>query len=268
MTAPITLANVHRATATLPPRILIHGAEGVGKTWLGARFPDPIYLQTEEGTPGGLTLSTFGLLTSYEDVRGAIAALANEPHDYKTLVVDTLDPLEKSMWAEACAANGWASIEAPGYGRGYVVVDRWWLDFLNGIEFLRRERGMIIVLSAHSAPEVINDPRVPAYTSYQLRLHKRARGLIQDAMDVIGFLAAEVVVASEDQGFNKKRHRADGGSARWLHFENRPAFLAKSRFELPPKLLCPKDFDVGKQLLPHLPPFAACEQQTEEPTHG
>jgi hypothetical protein len=185
-----------------------------------------------------------------------------------TCSLDSLDPLEKFMWADACAANGWASIETPGYGKGYVVVDRWWIDFLAGVEFLRRERGMVIVLLAHSAAETINDPRVPAYTSYQLRLHKRARGLIQDQMDVIAFLATEVVVATEDQGFNKKRHRADGGSARWLHFENRPAFLAKSRFDLPPKLLCPKDFDVGEQLLPRLPPFAMCEQTAEEANHG
>ena len=41
------------------------------------------------------------------------------------------------------------------------------------------------------------------YTSYQLRLHKRARGLIEDAADLIGFLATDVVIKTEQSGFGK-----------------------------------------------------------------
>jgi hypothetical protein len=113
---------------------------------------------------------------------------------------------------------------------------------------------MIIVLLAHSAIETVNDPRAPSYSSYQLRLHKRARGLIQDEVDVIAFLSTEVVISIEETSFNKKRHRADSGSARWLHFEGRPAYVAKSRYELPAKLPCTKDFDVITKLMPFFPP--------------
>jgi hypothetical protein len=75
-------------------------------------------------------------------------------------------------------------------------------------------------------------------------------------MDLIAFLATDLNVVSEDAGFNKKRNRADGGAARWLHFESRPAFLAKSRFELPAKMLCRKDFDVSSALAPIFPQVA------------
>jgi len=167
--------------------------------------------------------------------------------------VDSLDKLEGLIWSAVCESNGWPSIEAPGYGKGYVVADRWWRDFLAALDWLRRERGMAIVLLAHSAIETVTDPRAPAYSSYQLRLHKRARGLVQDEMDAIAFMASDVVVQTEDAGFNRKRHRADGGSSRWLHFEGRPAFLAKSRFELPAKLPCPKDFDVSVKLAAMFP---------------
>jgi hypothetical protein len=47
----ISLANVHESAATWPPRVLVHGQEGVGKTSLAAKFPKPIFLQTEDGTP-------------------------------------------------------------------------------------------------------------------------------------------------------------------------------------------------------------------------
>ena len=84
---------------------------------------------------------------------------------------------------------------------------------------------------------------------------------------VIGFLACDVAVVSEDAGFNKKRNRAEGGAARWLHFEGRPAFVAKSRFELPPKLLCPKDFDVGTSLASIFPKVAPGAKVRSTPKH-
>jgi hypothetical protein len=174
------ISDIHEAAATLPPRVLIHGQEGVGKTTLAAKFPKPVFLQTEDGAPAGLKVATFGLLSNYTDVRDALAALGNEPHDFGTVVLDSADKLEGLIWADVCATNNWPSIEAPGYGKGYIVADRWWRDFLAALDWLRRERGLTIVLLAHSAVETINDPRAPTYTSYQLRLHKRARGLVQD----------------------------------------------------------------------------------------
>ena len=117
---------------------------------------------------------------------------------------------------------------------------------------------MTVVLLAHSAIETVNDPRAPSYSSYQLRLHKRARALVQDWADAIGFLATDFITKSEDLGFNKKRVRADGGSQRYLHFETHPAFVAKSRYGLPAKLPVPLDFDFAK-LTPFLPSTAPGE---------
>jgi hypothetical protein len=49
----MNLADIRKFTAQLPPRILIHGAEGVGKTTIASKFPAPIFLQTEDGCPSG-----------------------------------------------------------------------------------------------------------------------------------------------------------------------------------------------------------------------
>jgi hypothetical protein len=253
----MNLSDIHTATATLPPRILIHGCEGVGKTTLAAKFPAPIFLQTEDGATGQIEIKTFGRLDTFKAARDALSALATETHEYRTIVIDSLDALEAIIWRDVCASQGWSSIETPGYGKGYVVVDSWWLDILNGLDFLRRERGMMALLLAHSAIERIDDPRTASYTSYQLRLHKRARGLVQDQMDAIGFLAPDLNIQSEDAGFGRKRNRADGGSARWLHWEARPSFVAKNRYGLPTKMIVPLNFDFGATLAPHLPPAAA-----------
>ena len=210
-------------------------------------------MQTEDGYPSGLEINSFGLIDNFTDLRLAIAALASDQHQYQTVVIDSLDATEGLIWHDVCRSQGWSSIESPGYGKGYVIVDPWWNDILKGFEFLRRRLGMNVVLLAHSAIETINDPRAASYTSYQLRLHKRARGLVQDWCDAIGFLAPDLHVQSEEVGFGKKRNRADGGSQRWLHFEARPSFVAKNRYGLPAKMPVPKDFSYGA-LAPYLPP--------------
>jgi hypothetical protein len=156
------------------------------------------------------------------------------------------------VWTATCAARGWNSIESVAYGKGYVEADKQWQDLLAGFDWLRRTRGMIVVLLAHSAVETVNDPRAPSYTSYQLRIHKRARGIVQDWADAIGFLSTDLVVQTDDQGF-RKRNRADGGLTRYLHWEGKPAFTAKSRYGLPAKMPVPRNFDFHKQLAPFFP---------------
>ena len=90
----ISLANIHKATATLPPRIVIHGKEGVGKTTFAAKAPNAVFLQCEDGCPAGLEIETFGTLASYDNVVNAISALGREKHDYRTVVLDSIDAIE------------------------------------------------------------------------------------------------------------------------------------------------------------------------------
>ena len=54
----LSLSSLVRAKSDKPPRIVIYGVPGIGKTSLAAEFPDPIFIQTEEGT-GNLELTSF-----------------------------------------------------------------------------------------------------------------------------------------------------------------------------------------------------------------
>ena len=71
--------KIIRTTATLPPIIVIHGQPGIGKTTLAQNFPNPIFVQTEDGCPAGLEIETFGLRETFTGVVEALMISARRP---------------------------------------------------------------------------------------------------------------------------------------------------------------------------------------------
>jgi Cdc6-like AAA superfamily ATPase len=190
----INIASLRRIKATEPPRVLIYGPPGLGKTTLPSEWPDPVFLQAEDGTPSGLELASFGKLRSYDEIIDGVEALYEEKHDRQTVVLDSLDRVEPMVWAKLCTVRGWETIEAPGYGKGYAEADYYWRALIDGLNALRYERGMSVGYIAHSTVVTVDDPMTQSYSRFDIRLHKRAIGIFQDEVDAILFLNQDVVI--------------------------------------------------------------------------
>ena len=89
----ISLASLRKKSVLQPPRILIHGVAGVGKSTFAADADRPVFVMTEDGL-GKLQVPHFPLATSYAEVAEALDALLGEDHGYGTVVVDSVDWLE------------------------------------------------------------------------------------------------------------------------------------------------------------------------------
>lgn len=240
----ITLASLRQREKPKPPIIVLYGPGGVGKTTMAAGAPGAVLMAVEDGI-GRLDIPHWPI-ASYGDAMAGIAALYSDEHDLKTLVIDSIDWLEPMIWAEACRQEGWASIEQPGYGKGYVKAAEVWRSFIDGIRALRDERGMTIVLIAHQAIKRFEDPTSDPYDRYVLKLHDKASALIVEAADIVGFLSYRVSIKTVDTGFNQKATRGVGGGLRVLYLEERPGFIAKSRFTAPASIDIPNSSDPTK----------------------
>jgi len=243
----ITLAQLTRAASPKPPRILIHGVAGVGKTTFAAEANSPVFIQTEDGL-GTLSATHFPLARTYEEVIEALGSLYTEDHDFKTVVIDSVDWLEPLVWAKACRDNGWNSIEDAGYGKGYVACLSLWRQYVDGLNALRDDRGMAVVQIAHTDIKRFDSPEHDPYDRYVIKLHTRAAALLQEHSDVVLFANYRISTVKADVGFNKKVSRAVGSGERVIHTVERPAFLAKNRYDLPDTL--PLEWSAFAQAMP------------------
>lgn len=230
------LSSIRKTRRNEPERILIHGLHKVGKTTFAAHAPGCIFLPTEDGQDS-VDAESFPLFTSWQDLMSAITTLYMEPHEYKAAVIDSLD------WAEALAQKKVAEdhnadgIEGIGYGKGYSYVGDLFREMLDGLNALRLERGMRIVLLAHTEIKTFNDPLADSYDRYQIKLHKIVNKICQEWCDVIAF-AQEVATTTieKGEGFKKDRTRVIDLGRRVLRLERSAAYDAGNRYGLPAEL--------------------------------
>ncbi len=215
-----------------PPRIVVYGPPGVGKTTFAASADKPVFICTEDGL-AQLEVDHFPLATSYEDVIGYLDTLINEEHDYKTVCVDSLDWLEAMIWERVCKDEGKESIEQIGYAKGYIYALNYWQTILSGLNALR-SKGMVCILIAHSIVKPFNNPLTDPYDRYSLKLHEKAKAKLEEWSDCLLFAGYKVAVRKgEGKG---EQLRGVGKGERILYTEERPGFAAKNRYSLPAEL--------------------------------
>ncbi|MEE9382892.1 MAG: ATP-binding protein [Nannocystaceae bacterium] len=233
------LSQVTDAPTLRPPRIVVHGKGGVGKTTFGASAPNPILMPIEDGE-GILSVPHLPRPESFVDVLNTLGELFNDEHDYRTLVVDAIDKIEPMVWEQVYEGTKWDNIEAfgGGYSKGYKVADQHWVKFFRWLDALRT-KGMTTIIVAHNHTKNFEDPIIGAHIRTAPKLHDRANALLYEWADVVGCL--EIERMAQDRGDARVTRTAQTTGQRILYLEDTGAVAAKNRYSLPPTLMIPKE---------------------------
>lgn len=227
----------------MPNRYVLHGLEGTGKTSFGAHFPSPVFIQSK-GETGIETLVDSGRLPetphfpecqNWLELLSAVAELTNEPHDYKTLVIDTLNGCE-TMCHEYVDQHDYDGKMSKGgflsFKQGYETSLPTWRTLLSDLDRLRESRKMTIVCLCHTKVATFKNPEGPDYDRYTPDMHPKTWGLTHKWADAVLFLNFETFTEKDGA-----RTKGKGGQQRIMFTERHAAYDAKHRHGLPPDII-------------------------------
>ena len=223
------LKSIRKNDAMAAPRIMVYGVEGIGKSTFGAGAPNPIYILTEDGL-GSLKVDHFPLATSFQDVMDAISTLYKENNAFETVVIDSLDWLEAIIQREIEQKYDAKDL---AYGKGSLIAAEKWREILDGLNALRNDKGMAIILIAHTTIKRFDSPEVEPYDRYQPKLQERSNAVVREWADAVLFANYKTIVKKDDVGFNQTNNRGISTGERLLFTSERPAYMAKNRYNMP-----------------------------------
>ena len=218
-------------------KLVIYGPEGVGKTTFANKFPAPLNLDIEDGSKQ-LDVERVDDIINYDDVIETIKWLITNKHEYKTLIIDTADWLEKLCDEKICTENDITSIEAMGYGQGYGERRTIFGRLLTLINVLKSK--MNVIFLAHSKVERIDPPQNSSlpYDHISLKCSKQVAPLLKEWCDALLFMTFDDKVEVDKQ----KRAKAIGGNERIMYTQHTAFCDAKNRFGLDPLIYADYSF--------------------------
>lgn len=232
-----SIATIQKGQFIEPPRLLIYGVEGIGKTSIAAECPDPIFIFTEKGK-GVLNIDSW-FCKEWDQVVQCLTSLINEEHKFKTVVIDTVDWLEKLIHKHLCEDASKNNIEDFGFGKGYKRALSYWTDLLEMLTVLHEEKQMMIVLVSHSEIKTFKNPEGEDFDQYRLSVYEKTGAMLKEWADMVLFANYDNKIKGPEKGSLDKKGKAvkvHGEIGRNLHTEERAAYWAKNRYNMPPTM--------------------------------
>ena len=224
--------EITRGVIPTAKKVVIYGPEGIGKSTLASRFPEPVFIDTE-GSTSHMDVARFPAPTSWSMLLQEVQYVKDNPASCKTLVIDTADWAEQLCIQHICTTRQVKGIEDFGYGKGYTYVKEAFGQLLNLLTDVR-ERGINVVVTAHAQMRKFEQPdELGAYDRWELKLSKQCAPILKEWADMVLFCNYKTMVVNVDgQGAKKGKNKAQGGR-RVMYTSHHPCWDAKNRFGLP-----------------------------------
>jgi hypothetical protein len=208
-----------------PPRMLVYGPEGIGKSSFSAELPRPITIDYDHGVDE-VAIDRLRGPDTWEESLALIHAIAETPSGYESLVIDTIDPLERKAVDSVLRLNKKKDLSEFTWGAGYSAVTTQWKLLLAELD-LARANGMTVLLLGHSQIRQAHDPQLGEFDAVGSALGKSAWNITKQWADLVGFANFD---AALHQGEKSSRIIVTG--QRMLFTTRGSGFEAKNRYSI------------------------------------
>lgn len=207
-----------------PLRCIIYGPPGIGKSTLAGQFPNPLFVDIEDGT-GELDVSRTQKPTSWPMLKGIVTEMTKDAQGFKTLVLDSADWADGLAINDICAKANKTGIEDFGFGKGWQYLADEWKRFLDLLSDLQEKQGMNVVFVAHSGIKKFTLPdETGSYDRYELKMERKSADILKEWASAILFANYQTLVVEID-----KKKKAQGGK-RVMYSNFHPCWDAKNRY--------------------------------------
>ncbi len=231
--AAASVTTIQSGKVKRPFNAILIGVPGIGKSTWAASASNPIFIGAEENEE--LEIDRYPFPVSFDDVTKQLNHLIANPRKYKTVVIDTIDSIEKLAHAKILALDpkktGSMVLAFGGYAKAYDKAETEMIGLRAQLKALRDRCKMNVIILAHSKKGRATDTVLGLeYDTYEMQLHAKAQAVFVDWVSAVLFANH---VAAPKEGVNSDRVFAMGHGQRIVYTEKRPGFLAKNRYNLP-----------------------------------
>jgi hypothetical protein len=170
---------------------LLYGPSKIGKSTWCSQAENAIFLATE---PGLNSLEVFQIpIRNWDELLKACGELAEGKHEFKTIIVDTIDNLHRMCADYVCQKNKIDHESDLPYGKAYALIANEFQRVLNKLAFL--PYGLILV--SHSVEREF-ETRTGKIMRIVPTLPEKARKMVVGLVDLI--LYCDLEISKDDNG--------------------------------------------------------------------
>jgi hypothetical protein len=220
--AAVDLKRIVKGKVTRPPRVVLYGFEGVGKTTMAAGAPNVFFLDANKGS-SKLDVERVEI-DSWDETFDWLEAIEHGQVKCDNVALDVLSDFEIMSHAKLFPNSTITKYEG-GYGKGDDVAVMEWRRLLAQVERVWMS-GKGIIFIAHAKVQKFEDPTGPGYERFELACRKQVAALLKGWSDYVFFARENVTHAVVEKG---KPAKVSTTGERWIYTKRMPAYDAKAR---------------------------------------